>query len=29
MELYIDHASKQFKDKLAVNDVTLNMTPGV
>lgn len=29
MELYIDHASKQFKDKLAVNNVTLNMTPGV
>lgn len=29
MELYIDHASKQFKDKLAVDDVTLNMTPGV
>lgn len=29
MELKIDHISKRFKDKLAVNDVTLSITPGV
>lgn len=29
MELYIDHISKQFKDKTAVDDVTLRITPGV
>ena len=29
MELKIDHISKQFKDKLAVDDVTLSITPGV
>lgn len=29
MELYIDHVSKQFKDKLAVDDVNLHITPGV
>lgn len=29
MELYIDGISKEFKDKKAVNDVTLHITPGV
>lgn len=29
MELLIDHVSKQFKDKKAVSDVTLHITPGV
>ena len=29
MELLIDHVSKQFKDKKAVNDITLELTPGV
>lgn len=29
MELYINHVTKQFKDKLAVNDVSLKITPGV
>lgn len=29
MELKIDHISKQFQDKLAVDDVTLSITPGV
>ena len=29
MELKIDHLSKQFKDKNAVNDVCLTLTPGV
>ena len=29
MELLIDHVSKRFKDKKAVNDITLELTPGV
>ncbi len=29
MELYIDHVTKQFKDKQAVHDVSLKITPGV
>lgn len=29
MELKIEHISKQFKDKTAVNDVSLTLTPGV
>lgn len=29
MELYIDHVTKDFKDKRAVDDVTLRITPGV
>lgn len=29
MELTIDHMTKQFKDKTAVDDVSLQMTPGV
>ena len=29
MELMIDHVSKQFKDKKAVNDISLELTPGV
>ncbi len=29
MELYIKHISKQFKDLTAVNDITLQITPGV
>lgn len=29
MELQIDHVSKQFKDKMAVEDVSLCITPGV
>lgn len=29
MELLIDHVSKRFKDKIAVNDVSLTLTPGV
>lgn len=29
MELKIEHLSKQFKDKTAVNDVSLTLTPGV
>lgn len=29
MELKIDHISKQFKDKTAVDDVSLTLTPGV
>lgn len=29
MELHINHISKQFKDKDAVNDVSLHITPGV
>ena len=29
MELLIDHVSKQFKDKTAVNDISLELTPGV
>ncbi len=28
MELLIDHVSKQFKDKKAVNDISLELTPG-
>lgn len=28
MELWIDHVSKEFKDKRAVADVSLKMTPG-
>ena len=28
MELKIEHLSKQFKDKTAVNDVHLTLTPG-
>ena len=27
MELKIEHLSKQFKDKTAVNDVNLTLTP--
>ena len=29
MELYIEHVSKQFKDLTAVDDISLQMTPGV
>ena len=29
MELKIEHISKQFKDKIAVDDVSLTLTPGV
>ena len=29
MELLIDHITKQFKDKKAVNDISLELTPGV
>ncbi|MDO5411500.1 MAG: ABC transporter ATP-binding protein [Lachnospiraceae bacterium] len=29
MELYVEHISKEFKDKKAVNDVSLRITPGV
>lgn len=29
MELKIEHLSKQFKDKIAVNDVSLTLTPGI
>ena len=29
MELLIDHVSKRFKDKRAVNDISLELTPGV
>ena len=29
MELLIDHVSKRFKDKKAVNDISLELTPGV
>jgi len=29
MELLIDHVSKRFKDKIAVNDISLALTPGV
>lgn len=29
MELKIDHVTKQYKDKLAVDDVSLTLTPGV
>lgn len=29
MELKIEHLSKQFKNKTAVNDVNLTLTPGV
>lgn len=29
MELKIDHITKQYKDKLAVDDVSLTLTPGV
>lgn len=29
VELKIDHITKQYKDKLAVNDVSLTLTPGV
>lgn len=29
MELKIDHVTKQYKDKLAVEDVSLTLTPGV
>lgn len=29
MELLIDHVSKQFKDKTAVDDISLELTPGV
>ena len=29
MELLIDHVSKRFKDKKAVNDISLGLTPGV
>ena len=29
MELLIDHVSRQFKDKIAVNDISLELTPGV
>ncbi len=28
MELLIDHVSKRFKDKKAVNDISLELTPG-
>ena len=29
MELWIDHISKKFKDITAVNDISLQITPGV
>ena len=29
MELLIDHVSKRFRDKTAVNDISLELTPGV
>ena len=29
MELQIDHISKSFKDKRAVDDVSMTLTPGV
>ena len=29
MELLIDHVSKRVKDKKAVNDISLELTPGV
>ncbi|NBJ98990.1 ABC transporter ATP-binding protein [bacterium 1xD8-48] len=29
MELLIDYVSRQFKDKIAVNDISLELTPGV
>ena len=29
MELYIEHISKQFRDIVAVDDVSLCITPGV
>ena len=29
MELLIDHVTKQFKDKKAVDNITLKLTPGV
>ncbi len=29
MELKIEHLTKQFKDKLAVDDASLTITPGV
>ena len=29
MELKMEHLSKQFKDKKAVDDVCLTLTPGV
>lgn len=29
MELYLNHISKKYKDKTAVDDVTLRLTPGV
>ena len=29
MELYLDHISNKYKDKTAVDDVTLRITPGV
>lgn len=29
MELYLEHVTKQFKDMTAVNDVSLQITPGV
>ena len=29
MELLIDHVSKRFKDKKAVNNISLELTPGV
>ena len=29
MELKIEHLSKQFKDKTAINDVNLTLTPGI
>ena len=29
MELYLDHISKKYKDKVAVDDVSLRLTPGV
>ena len=29
MELLIDHVSKRFRDKRAVSDISLELTPGV
>lgn len=29
MELRIEHITKEYKDKLAVDDVSLTITPGV
>ena len=29
MELLIDHVSKRFKDKKAVSNISLELTPGV